>query len=188
MAGPVSIHDVSYARNLPVNSIRLSRVEIRQLPLVCMRCGEPAVDYHAKEFVYQRPDKVVPLGFFIEILANAHLEKKATVAIPLCVHHERRCGMTIHELLIIGFFAFLGVAVIGSIILYRIGPFEFNERAPWLLIPTGVAAAAYLIVATVIGRGAIDVVEITDESITLKGVAKGFVKAVEEVRKGPARH
>jgi hypothetical protein len=157
-------------------TVRLGRYEVEEydLPRVCMCCGARARHFKTKKFQWSPPWAYFALG---AIGAMAFM-KTLTMEVPLCEKHKWHWVWPplITILGLVGIFAVLfgGVALAEVI---TIDP-------PVVFIPVGILFLAWLVTIVVLSTKTIRPTEITDKSITLRGVCDEFIEALEEARRG----
>jgi hypothetical protein len=157
-------------------TVRLGRYEVEQydLPRVCMCCGARASHYKTKKFQWFPPWAWFVLGWIGMMI----FMKTATMQVPLCEKHKWHWVWTplfaIVGLVAIFALLFAGVAVADAL---KLDP-------PAVFIPVGVLFLAWLIALIVLSVNTIRPTEITDKSITLRGVSPDFIAALEEARCG----
>ncbi len=163
-------------------TVRLGRYEVEDydLPRVCMRCGAPAVGYKERRFRWFPPWLIVtfPLGILPYIILTEVMTRRMAVRVPYCAEHRRP------PLWPIG--AYLGI--LAALITLTVGLMVILQgRAAGLICLGGfVAFLAWCMAAAIIGTPGIRPTEITEKSITLKGVSEGFIAALEADRRGGA--
>jgi hypothetical protein len=157
-------------------TVRLGRYELEEydLPRVCMSCGARASHYKSKKFTWYPPWAWIALGWIGAMM----FMKRVTMDVPLCEKHRWHWVwpplVTIVGLLGIFVLLFAGVGLAEAV---KIDP-------PVVFIPVGVLFLAWLIVAIYLSSKAIRATEITDKSITLRGVSPDFIEALNDVRRG----
>jgi hypothetical protein len=166
--------------------IRLGRYEIesRALPHVCLKCGAPAAIHKKKKFHWH--PAWVNLFVFFGLLPCAILmivlRKSMTVPVPLCERHKNH-------------WLWRQVVGIGGVVLLLVGLFgglalnsaRGNEASDALAGTFCFGIALYLFVWVVIWivLSVIEIKpnEITDHTITLKGVHQHFIDAMHRLRR-----
>jgi hypothetical protein len=157
-------------------TVRLGRYELEEydLPRVCMSCGARASHYKSKKFTWYPPWAWIALGWIGAMM----FMKTVTMDVPLCEKHRWHWVwpplVTIVGLLGIFVLLFAGVGLAEAV---KIDP-------PVVFIPVGILFLAWLIVAIYLSSNTIRASEITDKSITLRGVSKDFIEALNDVRRG----
>jgi hypothetical protein len=162
-------------------------VENDRLPRLCVHCGRPATDVSNTTFEWC-PDWVgltYLLGIFPGVILQGILGKKMRVSLPVCEGH-RGLKATIVLVAALGWLVIPGVlgglgtgvaALIGSLV--RAGWPEWTDLA-WGFFPgLGVGFLVWLVWLIRLASLQIQVVEITDEGIQLRGLAHDFVMAVK---------
>jgi hypothetical protein len=157
-------------------TIRLGRYELEEydLPKVCLRCGARATHYKSKNFSWYPPWAFLVLG----VLGALIFTKRATMPVPLCDKHKWHWGGRT-ALILLSLLA-LVVLLFGAIAIAS----AKEELAPFVYLPLFVLFLAWLVFILVLSATTIRPTEITDKSITLRGVSDKFVEAMEEVRRG----
>jgi hypothetical protein len=167
------------------------RLHVKQadggLPMVCMRCGEPATVVKTKKMSYY------PRGLLLLVLAGAPgliilvvlalvLRKRARLQAPLCDQHQSHWPIRLAISWAAAIAAILfGVAtVVLLILLENAGPRQGDVFSPFLCFGGLVVFIGLLILLAVVQNTAIRPDEITATHILLNGVADAFVTAVEE--------
>jgi len=162
-------------------SVRLGRYEAEDydLPRVCMRCGGRAVTYKQRGFRWFPRWLIVmfPLGILPYIIMTEVMTKRMAVWVPCCDKHKKRpLWPTLASVGIL--IALIATAVILVLILDDAG-------ATALICSVGVLTFIIWAFGTlIIHTPAIRPTEITDKSITLKGVCEEFIEALEADRRG----
>jgi hypothetical protein len=162
-------------------TVRLGRYELEDydLPKVCMRCGARAVVYRQRRFRWFPGWLIItfPLGILPYFIITEVLTKRMEVWVPCCEEHKKRPLWP--TLVNVGSLATLvAVAVVLALI--------FNDAGATAAI-CGLGMLAFLVwcfAALIISTPAIRPTEITDRSITLKGVCEEFIEALEADRRG----
>jgi small-conductance mechanosensitive channel len=161
---------------------RLGRYEVERdaLPDLCMRCGAPATIHKNRNFSWYPPWIAVTIlaGLLVFFILAMVLTKRMKVSVPLCDKH-RNHWLSRSLLVGLSFLLILGM-VVGAIVLSANVQNDTVSLIAWLTV--AVAFVSWLIVAVIAQGTAIKPIEITDRSITLKGVAKEFADAVLEER------
>ncbi len=159
-------------------TVRLSREEAEggNLPRCCIRCGEPATISHRRRFRWQPSFKSLGVGLVFGSAAAARLQKEMTVHIPFCQRHQNHWRKPLVFNLL-----YLPVSIIGLTIFFLVDAARFFQYVCF----AGISVLAIWGCLNV----AIDVLmigpeEITDESITLKGIHPRFQQALEQMRRG----
>jgi hypothetical protein len=162
-------------------SVRLGRYEVEdyELPRVCMRCGARAVGYRLRRFRWCPPWVLVaiPFGLLPYIIISEVLTKRMPVRVPHCEEHKKNPLWP--TLVSVGILLGLIAISIGLTVVLD----DFDETR--LICAVGVLLfIMWMFAAMIIHTPAIRPTEITDKSITLKGVSEEFVKALEADRRG----
>jgi magnesium-transporting ATPase (P-type) len=166
-----------------VPTLRLGRYEVEEFdpPNVCMKCGAPSRVVVRKTFSWYPPWIAITIlvALLVYIILVAVLTKRMTVPVPLCDKHKghwtKRMLITLLGLLVI--LAFVGIAIAAST---SEGDLADMAGLFWGLVV--VALLAWLILIVVLQQTAIRPTEITDRSITLTGVGRGYIEALREER------
>lgn len=153
---------------------------VRELPDVCMQCGESAALRKRKKFSWY-PQWVWLLlfcGWLPFIIVALVLTKRCTVEASLCEQHKNHWLW--RQLLVLG--SLLGVIAVGVVAWMAVLAAE-NDADETLsgLVCGGsvVLLIVWVILAVVVQSTSIRPKEITDRGITLTGVAPAFVEAYE---------
>jgi hypothetical protein len=177
-------------------TVQLSLAETREraLPEMCIHCGMSANFYRTQTFC------CVPgsAWIFLPLLGHhggfvaAHMRKEMRVSIPLCEDHRaygaqmdrRNAGRVL--LFFVVCLALFGLTAATAVILRKNGSVSPDVSA-WIGLGAFFAIGAFGFVGmfVLIGlgqRATVRPTSITDDSITLVGVAEVFAKAVEERR------
>ncbi len=162
--------------------IRLGRYEIEHYdpPPVCMRCGEPSAVCKDHRFQWVPPWSYALLVFGVipYAIVAAVLMKRMTVSVPLCERHKwhwgGRTAVVLLSLLALLGLLFAGIAL-GS---------EEDLNPAVVFVPFCFLFVVWLVAAVVLGVTTIRPREITDKSITLRGVSPEFIDALNEARRG----
>ena len=153
-----------------------------ELPMVCMRCGEPATVVKTKNMAWCPPwvPVLILAGVIVYIIVAIILTKRARLQAPLCDEHK---GHWLYRQLIIwGTFLPLLVIGIAAVVGISNAPNQVrNILCPFFGIGGLVALIAGVVLLAVAQSTAIRPKEITDREILLEGVADEFVQAVEEM-------
>jgi hypothetical protein len=165
--------------------VRLGRYEAEEgeLPPFCLRCGAPATRYKARQLSWQPVWTYFVLGltFWPLLYAVLLFRKRLRVLAPFCDRHRnywtRRGALAkcvlggLLVVLMLGNLLFLYAEAVGVHIVHPLIPF-------WL------SGAAMLMVIGLLRIKSICPTEITDDSISLKGVAEAFVAQLRAERNG----
>lgn len=167
------------------------RLHVKQadggLPMVCMRCGEPATVVKTKQMSYY------PRGLFLLVLAGVlgiiilvvlalALRKRARLQAPLCDQHQNHwtIRLAINWAAAIAII-FLGIAgVVLLILLDDAGPGPGDILFPLLCSGGLFLFIGVLILLAILQNTSIRPDDITATHILLNGVSDAFVTAVEE--------
>jgi hypothetical protein len=165
--------------------LRLKRWEIEDydLPPVCAKCGQPAEVHPKKTFSWHPPWVIVLIlaGLLIYVIVAVILTKRMTVPLPFCERHRnywRNRSIFIYG----GLLGLLLLAVIGVIIASALDPRGQDTSLGLVCVGSGVLFLVWLIAAAIMQTTSIRPNEITDRSITLVGLSRDFVDAVEDDR------
>lgn len=172
--------------------VRLGRYEAenKQLPAVCMRCGQPAEFWKSKKFTW-RPPWIIILVLAAVIpyfVVAAILQKKMLVRAPLCRQHRnhwfQKVIANIAYFVFLALLYFLGASLqwVAISVPARAAPAqEIRDTAQAALCFGGIVALlGWLVMNVIFDEVLIHAGEIDETSITLKRVADGFVDAVIE--------
>jgi hypothetical protein len=158
-----------------------------RLPMVCMRCGEPATVVKTKMMSYY-PRWLILLvlgglpGLIVLAVLALALRKRARLQTPLCDQHQGHWTIR----LAIGWAAAVGfvvaaIATVGAfIMLENAGPRNADVFAPFVCIGGMFVFLGLLILIVIVHSTSIRPDEITRTHILLNGVSDAFVTAVEE--------
>ncbi len=171
-------------------SVSLGRYEIEEYdpPEVCMKCGAPSSVVVRKTFSWYPPwvGTLALVGFLfftplfvIFLIVGLVMTKRMPMRIPLCDKHKGHWTMrTLVSLLgFLGVLCFVGLAIFASV---SDGDLSDLAGAFWILVV--VLFLAWLITVAILQSTAIRPTEITDRSITLRGVSQGYIEALREDR------
>jgi hypothetical protein len=160
-------------------SVRLDFYDLDDdaLPDVCMKCGAPAVTRNQKTFSWHPSWALVLLllGLLPYVIAALILTKRRRVSIPFCETHKNHWLWRV-------LFALGSLAV--PLLLFAAG---VAADSAGLAVAGVLSAIVWLIAVAVVFNTAINVVEITDDSIKLRNVGGEFVRAYEEMDRGHSR-
>jgi hypothetical protein len=168
--------------------LRLGRFEAEQgqLPMVCLRCGEPATVAPIRAFAWYPPWIIVLLlaGAVPFVIAAAILTKRVRMPVPTCARHKNQ-AIIFHVASIAGI-VFLVLLGFGSMVALVNSPKGgVAERLTgFSCIGSVVALLVWWAVVAVWGSKLVRPSEITDHSITLAHVAESFVAAHQEQKFG----
>jgi hypothetical protein len=147
-----------------------------------MRCGARAVTYKERRFRWFPRWLIVtfPLGILPYFIITEVMTKRMAVPVPCCEKHQKRPLWPI--LVSAGALATLVGATAIALLLAS------NEGMAGFICMTGVLAFVFwCFAALIISTPAIRPTEITERSITLKGVCEEFIEALEADRRGDAK-
>jgi hypothetical protein len=165
-----------------MSQVRLDRYEADgRLPMVCMRCGEPATVTRSRNMSWCPPwvGVLFLAGLVPYVIVAMILTKRARVQVPLCDSHK---GHWLYRLLIVlgSFFLLLFVGIVGAV-LFAVAPRQFQDSAgPFMCLGGAFLFIIWVVVLIVAQNTAIRPREITDDEIMLTGVCNEFVAAVDE--------
>jgi hypothetical protein len=157
-------------------TVRLGRYELEEydLPRVCMYCGARATHYKSRRFQWFPPWAWLVLGW----LGAMIFMKSCTMPAPLCEKHKWHWGGRTAVILL----SLLGLIVV---VLAGVALGSALDLDPAVVfLPILVLFVGWLVLAVVLSATQIRPTEITDKSITLRGVSEDFVEALEEARRG----
>jgi hypothetical protein len=161
-------------------SVRLGRYEAEDydLPRVCMRCGARAVTYKQRRFRWFPGWLIVifPFGILPYIILTEVMTKRMAVWVPYCERHQKRPLWPL--LVYAGILAALVALTIGLMVILQ------GRAAGFICLGGFLAFLVWCMAAAIIGTPGIRPTEITDKSITLKGVCEEFIAALEADRRG----
>jgi hypothetical protein len=165
-----------------VTTTKLGRYEVERkaLPNLCMRCGAPATVNKVKKFSWYPPwiNITILAGLPIAVILALILTKRMTVHVPFCEDHRHHWE---RRNLIMGLvFLLLLAMAIGAGFLSANVHNDALIAIAWIAV--AVALLALLVCVIVAQSTAIRPTEITDRSITLKGVDQAFADAVMDER------
>jgi hypothetical protein len=170
--------------------IRLGRFEIihGRLPKMCMVCGTPGATERKTRFIWRTPWSLLLLlcGIVPYLVFSFSLAKRMTVFAPLC-HDHRNHWRTRALLTNLGLIGLVAVGV-GLIAATAGTDRQHAAGAEWLglaCVGSVVLFVLWLVMAAILQITAIRPIEITDNSLTLKGVSDEFVQALQELREQP---
>jgi hypothetical protein len=157
------------------------------LPMVCMRCGEPATVVKTKKMSYYPRWLLVlvlagGLGVMILVPLALILRKRATLQAPLCDRHQSH--WTLRTAISWAAAVTVILAGIASFVVFILvdnaGPRNADIFMPLLCFGGIFLFIGLLILVAVLQNTAIRPDEITRTHILLNGVSDAFVTAVEE--------
>jgi hypothetical protein len=156
-------------------------LDAEELPDVCMRCGEPSTVRPVKSF------SCLPHWTrFAPSIVGVWFIKRRRVPIPLCERHKghwtfpRIIGYGIFEVALVLLFAGAALLVVEAIN----NPAETQIIGPWLILTSTILFIVLFHMIIVLSAARINVVEITDNTITLKNVHSDFMRAYREMTRG----
>lgn len=167
-------------------TVRLSPLPIEEedVPDRCMQCGAPAAVYREKTFSWYPPWVYVLLlaGLLPFLIVALVLTKKKRVPVPLCHAHRNHWAWR-NAVMLLSFLGLGGLAIAAVVLVnMAAGPNGFDQYSGFICGGSVVGLIVWLVVVAVLQQTAIRPTEITDDSVTLTGVAKEFVRAYEENR------
>jgi hypothetical protein len=166
-------------------TVRLFRQELLVLPPVCMRCGERATGWKEKTYSERKgpglnaPSSLVGLASLAVVGVGwiSFRSKRADQRLraPLCDRHHA------HWLLrgLAGVAAFFALPALGVVLLIALP----KESTGWGCLATFLGLLLGFTIAVVLHETSIRAVEVTEGSLTLKGVSPLFAQAVEHQRR-----
>ena len=158
-----------------------------RLPMVCMRCGEPATVVKTKKLSYY-PRWLILLvlvglpGLVLLVVLALVLRRRATLQTPLCDRHKNHwttrlaIGWAAAAVVIVTAIAF----VVAIIMLDKAGPRNADIFGPFLCLGAMFVFIGLLVLLAILHNTSIRPDEITYTHILLNGVSDAFVTAVEE--------
>lgn len=158
-------------------TVRLGRAEAESgaLPSICMLCGAPATHSEPRTFLRRRFRPHTPLDSFFDPLMQM------TVLVPLCQNHYTVWG----RWKFVGRVGCVGILVASILsIALMLGLRIWQPEAAWVeMLAKAIGGMLFLsiIILFVLLRAnqPLRSVEITDHSITLRGVCEKFARAVD---------
>ena len=172
--------------------VRLGKFEVEKgrLPKLCMVCGTESSLKVKKTFSWY-PRWIVALiifGALPAFIVAMILTKKMTIKAPLCHDHRNhwfgRSLFLYLGLLVMGLIGFLLVMTVA------IQSGQHGRDNNWMgfaCLGSVVLFLVWLIVAAILQSTGIQATEITDKSITLKGVDSTFLSELQEHRQSRKR-
>jgi hypothetical protein len=168
--------------------IKLRRRECNDPPMICMMCGEPAVERLGKRFSWHPPWVIALIiaGLLPYVLVAMSLNKKMRVKVAVCerhIHYWRN-----KFFVFFGSFLALCVLSVGWLVFAFVLDEEQHVDLGGLIcgLPV-VGVIIWLTAIFVLQQLAMRPVEITDRSITFLNVSPEFADAVEDDREDRAK-
>jgi hypothetical protein len=167
--------------------VRLRRYEAEdgELPRICLRCGASASVTRSKNFSWYPPWVIVLIlaGVVPFAIVAMVLTKRMRLQAPLCPQHKGH-WFNRNLFIVLGALALviLGVASIVLMASLDKQPGPRNNLAGFLCLGVGALGLVWLIAVVIVQATAIRPREITDREMTLMGVAREFVDALDEYR------
>jgi hypothetical protein len=167
------------------------RLHVRQadgrLPMVCMRCGEPASVVKTRTMSYY-PRWLIFLvlgglpGLLLIVVLALVLRKRARLQTPLCDRHQNHwtIRLAIGWAATVTFIVTAIAVIVAIIILENAGPRIADMAAPFLCLGAMFVFIGLLILVAILHNTSIRPDEITGTHILINGVSDAFVTAVEE--------
>lgn len=143
-----------------------------QLPMICMRCGAPAIAYRKKGMTY-RPGWVlllILLGLLPFLIVALITEKRCRLMAPLCEQHEGH--WRVRRLWLWGIFLSAVVIGVGGLVTRN------DSIMGMACFASAIIGLGWLITAAVLHETSIHSTEITDAGMTLVGVSQRFLDAL----------
>jgi hypothetical protein len=165
---------------MPDAYLRDYEVDPERLPPVCMRCGEPATNYRDKKFQWHPPWVAITIlaGLLVYIILAIILTKRMIVSAPLCDRHRYHWAKRT-TFILLGLLAVIVGVVVAAIV--SSSP-RNQDLIPIVWLGELVVFLVWLVGTIVAVVTQIGPREITDRTITLKGVCDAFIDAVDEDR------
>jgi hypothetical protein len=153
------------------------------LPPVCMCCGEPASATKVRTMAWTPPwvGVLIFAGLLPYVIIAAVMTKRATVEVPLCERHQWH-WLNRNLLMWGSFFLFGLVGAAGLTIGLSLQKQDQDMVMPFVCIGCFVLLVVWLVIAIACQNTAIRPSEITEYEITLTGVCRAFIDAVDEAR------
>jgi hypothetical protein len=166
--------------------VRLGRNEIEEerLPMACMCCGAKAESTVTRKFSWYPPWIVILLFFGLcpFVIVALILTKRMTVGVPLCHLHKNHWSWRNW----LSVLTFLGLVGLGGGATFLSAQMQAPGGQNYIgAIACGgvvVLGVAWFVMVAIVQLTAIGATEITDRSITLKGVSESFVNTLQEFR------
>lgn len=152
-------------------------IDFNALPLICMRCGAPATHTKRKKFSWYPPWVTLSiLGCLLAyIILVRVLRKEMVLEVPLCEAHRYHWLSRALALPIL-----LVMMLVGAGVAVAVLPDDLKAAA---LLVACLGLLVWLVCAAVAQETSIHPTEITDYTISLKGVSVEFGTAVQRVRR-----
>jgi hypothetical protein len=164
-----------------MSSVMILERERDELPRVCAQCGARASERVVRTFSWHPQWIIVTIvaGLLVYIILAAILTKRMVLRVPFCEKHTNHWFK--RNLIIWLSAAVIGmVGVVALVVFSKANPGGGDRLTGMLCISAAVLGLVWLIVTMVLQNSAIRPTEISDRSITLKGVCAEFADAVEE--------
>jgi hypothetical protein len=158
--------------------IKLGKYELKNYPLppLCMVCGQPATITRNKKFSWN-PGWVYLLllvGLLPCIIVALIMTRRMRIEAPLCDVHRNHWSTRNWV---------TGLSILGYVVFFFAALIFFQGEALGGLLGGSIALfVVWLIILAIWQATAIRVTEITNHSIVLQGVSRGFVNSVKEER------
>jgi len=168
-------------------TVKVNRQESSgNLPMVCMRCGEPATVMKEREFHARKLHHRHGIFFLIEIIAWLG-SSMVTVRAPFCSIHQNQWQQPRVAIWILA--GFVGFMVVG---IFAIAITEPDPSSILIVIGIGVLIAVGLLLLTTLyifwhGRQGVIVAQITRDYVVFDHVHCRFLEALEAQRNSGAR-
>jgi hypothetical protein len=173
-----------------VAEVQLGRYEAEEgaLPPVCIRCGQPATSYKARQLSWlpALTNLLLLINFWPYLLALAFFWHQMTLLAPFCDRHthywaRRRVFTQVTVILLIS-------VMLGGLLIYfssidagasGLGMFLFLSWAIGLIWLAGIGLLRW---------NALRPVDMTEETMTLTGVAPAFASRLRKEKRQAAAH
>jgi hypothetical protein len=158
--------------------VRLTREEASgKLPLVCVRCGAPAIGFRTKKNWYPPWANVFVLVLFVPLLI---LSRRVRLRLPFCSDHYD------HWLLrsIVVWGSLVAAWVLSFMLLVAFAPRRFLSGEPEPAVTLSVSYTiliCWAIFAITLQRTSVRPCKLTKEFIEIRGVAPAFVESLKRV-------
>jgi hypothetical protein len=168
--------------------LRLGRYELEKqaLPQVCMKCGQPAEVWKKKQFSWHSPwiALLLLVGLLPYVIVALILTKRMRVTGPFCANHRNHWFW---RPFIVGgaFFVLVGVVIFLFWLAEQVERARHDSMQALAGFSILFGILSWLILVIIVQYTSIRAVQITDRSITLVGLAPGFVDAVLTYRHKP---